>query len=182
MPIDLYSSVKKTSKWAFDSPFLNNVLGSTLFVSIIIALIMILIIMIMYPAKSGTSFSVVLKMFFYMFIGSLVVLFLHDGIIKHMIEEEYQSDSSDVLMRGTTSIGRMESLMNINPIEVKPNLNKDIKIKGGNDEKEDDSFDEIENIKDLDVKNEELHKTINVTPMQLPIIRPPIPVKNPYKL
>lgn len=87
MPIDLYGSIKKTSQWAFGSPFLNGVLSSTVVVAIMISLIMIFIIMIMYPAKSGTPFSIVAKMFVYMFFSTMLVVFLHDSVLKYMIEE-----------------------------------------------------------------------------------------------
>ncbi len=107
MPIDLYSSIKKTSQWAFGSPLLNGVLGSSLFVAVVIALIMMLLIMFLYPAKPGTSFSVVFKMFVYMFFSSLLVIFLHDGVIKYMMEEDLTSKDSEDFMRNTTMQGRL---------------------------------------------------------------------------
>jgi hypothetical protein len=67
---------------------------------------MIVLIMIMYPAKSGTPFSVVFKMFLYMFGITLLVVFLHDGILKYVFEEEASSKSSENFMRGTTIEGR----------------------------------------------------------------------------
>jgi len=106
MPIDLYSSIKKASQWAFGSPLLNGVLGSSLFVAPVIALLMVLIVMVMYPAKTGTPFSIVIKMFIYMLFGSLLIIFLHDGVIKYMMEEEYSSKDSDELMRNLTIQGR----------------------------------------------------------------------------
>jgi hypothetical protein len=106
MPIDLYCTLKKTSQWAFGSSFLNSVLGSSIFVSIVVSLVMVLIVMIMYPAKAGTSFSVVAKMFVYMFLGTMVVVFLHDGVIKYMLEEEHAADKSEEFMQNTTIGGR----------------------------------------------------------------------------
>ena len=64
MPIDLLSCPKKTSKWAFASPIVNNILWNSLFVAAIIAFLMIIIIMVMYPAKQGTSFSIIVKMLY----------------------------------------------------------------------------------------------------------------------
>ena len=107
MPIDLYSSIKKASQWAFGSPLLNGILGSSLFVAGVIALLMVLIVMFMYPAKSGTPFSVVIKMFVYMVCGSLLIIFLHDGVIKYMMEEEYSDKDSEEFMRNTTMQGRL---------------------------------------------------------------------------
>jgi hypothetical protein len=103
MPIDLCSSIKKTSQWAFGSSVLNSILGSSVFVSFIIALIMVLLIMIMYPAKAGTPFSVVAKMFVYMLFSSMLVIFLHDGVIKYMFEEEMQEQKEDAIITGGTT-------------------------------------------------------------------------------
>ena len=109
MPIDLLSCTKKTSKWAFASPVINNILGNSIFVASIIALLMVVIIMIMYPAKSGTPFSIVIKMFVYMFFGSLLVVFLHDGVIKHMIEEQYETSKAMDFMESATMEGRQNN-------------------------------------------------------------------------
>lgn len=106
MPIDLYSSSKAASRWAFGSPFLNKILGSSLFVAGIVAFLMILLIMVMYPAKSGTSFSVVVKMFIYMFFGSLLVIFLHDGVVRYLAEEDRNEKQADAFMQNITQTGR----------------------------------------------------------------------------
>jgi hypothetical protein len=107
MPIDLYSTIKKTSQWAFGSPVLNAILGSSVFVALTVALIMVVIIMVMYPAKSGTPFSIVVKMFIYMAASTLLIIFLHDGVLKYMMEEEQESESSESFMRNTTMEGRL---------------------------------------------------------------------------
>lgn len=107
MPIDLYSSLKGASQWAFGSPLLNNVLGSSVFVASIIALLMVLLIMFMYPAKSGTPFSVIAKLFVYMFFGTMLIVFLHDGVIKYMMEEEFAEKDSEQFMQNATMHGRI---------------------------------------------------------------------------
>ena len=106
MPIDLYSTINKTSQWAFGSPVLNAILGSSVFVALVVALLMVVIVMVMYPAKSGTPFSVVMKMFVYMAAGTLLVIFLHDGVLKYMMEEESAEDDADAFMQNTTMGGR----------------------------------------------------------------------------
>lgn len=88
MSIDLYESIDGMSKWAFGNNFLNKILGSSLAIAIVISFIMVLLIMFIYPAKQGTSFVVVLKLFVYMFFSSLLVIFLHDGILKYTIKED----------------------------------------------------------------------------------------------
>lgn len=122
MPIDLMSSIKKTSQWAFGSPLLNSILGSSLFVALTVALVMMLLIMIMYPAKKGTSFTVVAKMFIYMFFTSLLVIFLHDGVIKFMFEEEHQSKAADDMMRGVSVVGRGDDVYAVGHRAISPSL------------------------------------------------------------
>lgn len=106
MPIDFYSTAKKTSQWAFGSPFLNKILSSSAFVAGIVSFLMIILIMIMYPAKSGTSFSIVIKMFVYMFFGSLLFIFLHDGVVRYMTEEAHNEQQSVAFMQNITQTGR----------------------------------------------------------------------------
>lgn len=126
MPIDLYSSIDKTSQWAFGSPLLNNVLSSSLFVAIAIALLMCLLIMVMYPAKSGTPFSIVIKMFVYMMFGSLLIIFLHDGVLKYMFKEELDANEADDFMNNVNQEGRVSdptysiSHRQINPQNAPP--------------------------------------------------------------
>jgi hypothetical protein len=106
MPIDLCGSINKTSQWAFGSPILNSIFGSSVFVAIVIAFIMILLIMVMYPAKSGTSLGIVVKMFIYMLFGSLLIVFLHDGVIKAQYSEQQDDEAAAAFMRNTTMEGR----------------------------------------------------------------------------
>lgn len=107
MPIDFLSSTRSAAKWAFGSPFLNKVLGSSMFVAGIVSFLMIMLIMIMYPAKSGTSFSIVLKMFVYMFFGSLLVIFLHDGVVRYMADDARNQAESEAFMQNITQTGRI---------------------------------------------------------------------------
>jgi hypothetical protein len=100
MPIDLLSTVKQTSQFAFNSPILNNVLGSSIFVAVSITLLVILIIMIMYPAKNNTPFSLICKMFLYILFGSFILVFLHDGVIKHMLNEDIEDKYKEEMMSG----------------------------------------------------------------------------------
>lgn len=105
MPIDLYDSVKSCSNWVFGSDALNNILGSSLFVAILISLVIMLIVMICYPAKAGTSFGTVAKMGIYIFFATLTIVFLHDSVLKYMFEDNTTITSHDDFMRGVTKGG-----------------------------------------------------------------------------
>jgi len=129
MPIDLGSSIKKTSQWAFGSPVLNTLLSNSIVVGLVISIIMILIVMAIYPAKKGTKFSLVFKMFFYMFLSSSIIIFLHDGIIKYMFDEQNKNNDHEDVLRG----------MNIQDRNYIFNEPKEIPIKNNNE------FDELNN-------------------------------------
>lgn len=123
--IDLLSSFKKTSQFAFSSPIINGLLGSSLFLGAIIAVIMILIIMVLYPAKPGTPFSIVCKMFIYMFLSSVLLIFIHDGIIKYMHDEQNRDQDSESFMRGIEPGNK--DIYNLAP-PVAPNLNQGLPV------------------------------------------------------
>ena len=117
MAIDLYNTLRNTSQWAFGSAILNGILSSSIFVAFVVALLMVLLIMMMYPAKSGTSFSVVCKLFIYMFLGSLFVLFLHDGVLTYMIKEENNKTNADSLIQDVLDEAPRS---NMRPFDNKP--------------------------------------------------------------
>jgi len=102
MAIDLNSSIKSFSRMAFGSDTLNNIFGSSVFIALLISIIMIFIIMIFYPAKRGTGFIVLARMFLYMTFTTLFVIFLHDSILKYQFEDNDVVASNDDLMRGIT--------------------------------------------------------------------------------
>lgn len=120
MPLDLHNSVRDASLWAFGSPVLNGLLNSSLFLSGIISATMILLIMFMYPAKSGTSFSVVFKMFVYMYFITLGLLFLHDSFVRHIAIEECSAHDTKLFMQNVSS--DPDSLYTPDPtlVSVKP--------------------------------------------------------------
>lgn len=106
MAIDLNDTVKSVSNWAFGSPLLNGILGSSVFIAILISIIMILLIMIFYPAKSGTPASVLFKMFVYMFFSTLLVVFLHDAVKKYTYDNEKNEEDQEILTTNVTGNGR----------------------------------------------------------------------------
>ena len=98
MTIDLNSSISKVSHYAFGSSALNSILSSSIFVAGVISLIMIVIVMILYPAKKNTPFFLICKMFVYMFFISWVVIFLHDGVVRYTFNDKQNENTSDDFM------------------------------------------------------------------------------------
>lgn len=133
MPIDFYSSLKKTSRWAFGSKLLNNIFGSSLYTSILITLVVMLVIMFVYPSKSGTKAGVLFKLFIYIFMGSLVILFIHDGVLNYMMSEKQEERNQSDVMRLATKEGR-ENFFEENNMAVKPEVFGGSGAFGGSDE------------------------------------------------
>lgn len=131
MPVDINSSIKQASQWAFGSSFLNSVLSNSFFVAVLIALIMVILIMFMYPAKSGTSMLVLVKLFVYMLLGTVLVVFLHDSVIKYTIEEEEVRRSRQELFSGVTPDGRIANPVSRDQLVPAIDVNKTASVLGG---------------------------------------------------
>jgi len=140
--IDFNSSTKKATNWVFTSSTLNSLLGNSLSLAITISLLMVLIVMVMYPAKQGSSFSIIIKMFIYMFLGSTIFIFLHDGIINNNIMSELKDSKGDELFSNMNSKDRQESPADIVYGSVKKEVKVD--IKDLSDKKEEKIEDKIE--------------------------------------
>lgn len=147
--IVISDGIKKTTKMTGNIPILNTLLGNSVIVAFIITIIMIIIVMFNYPANSDTSIGMIFKIFLYMLLINIPIVFLHNGIVKKNIEEEYIKDKSDELLNpfddgeekinvtpnlNTNSVNQLRGIANIN----------DIKTGGGYDD--DVNIDEINNL------------------------------------
>jgi hypothetical protein len=110
MTIELLACTRQVNKYASDSIGLNKLLSHTGILALMISLLMVLIIMVFYPAKPGTSFYILVKIFVYMFTGTLLLVFLHDGILKDQYENTaHDLDLNDMVtnVTGKNSNSRM---------------------------------------------------------------------------
>jgi hypothetical protein len=103
MPIDFNSSINKVSSFTFGSPLLNNMLNSPFAVSFAIAVMSILLIMFLYPAKSGTPIMTLVRLFVYTLLSTTLFVFLHDGVRASSDKEANMNKKDEALMRGITS-------------------------------------------------------------------------------
>jgi hypothetical protein len=125
--IDFNSSTKKATNLVFTNSTLNSLLGNSLSLGITISLLMVLLVMVMYPAKAGTSFSIMVKLFIYMFLGSTIFIFLHDGIMHNNILNEVKDSKGDELFSSMNEKNRQESSADIVYGEKKVSANVNIK-------------------------------------------------------
>jgi hypothetical protein len=94
MPVDLCASLNRTGDYAFGSPFLNSLFGNKIIVSVLIALIVVVIVMLIYPAKKGTDYGLLIKIFIYVAAFTGIVIFLHDGILEANVKEQMHDKNS----------------------------------------------------------------------------------------
>jgi hypothetical protein len=132
MPIDISSSVNNISNQVFGTSIINKYLGSTICVGILITFILLMIIMIFYPAKENTPIKIIFKVGLYSFLSSLLILFLHDGIIKSNLSNDKINENNEKIIQNLTNKNR-DIIYNKN-IPIKPN------ILGGDDEDEDGNY------------------------------------------
>ena len=98
MTIELLSCTRQVNQYANDSIGINKLLSNTGALAFIISLLMVLIIMVFYPAKSGTGFYVLIKIFIYMFGGTFLLMFIHDGLLKSaFMEYSKGTDLSEIV-------------------------------------------------------------------------------------
>ena len=118
MPIDICSSLNTISNAAFGNDTLKFMFQGSIALGFAIALMCVLLIMILYPAKSGTSIIIVLKLFLYMFMLSVSFIFIHDSILKRSLNASRASGESMDFIRGVTTGGRDPVYGNY--VQIKP--------------------------------------------------------------
>jgi len=103
MPIDLYSTVGKVRHTAFGSSILNGLLGSTLMASLVLSVVFMIFVLAIYPVKKNTPKTYLLKVFIYVFMAALVLVFLHDGIVKFNIEQQFKDNAEEEAVQDNNS-------------------------------------------------------------------------------
>lgn len=114
MPIDVFGSLKSISDKVF-AGFLGKIIENPIWISVIISLVIVLLVVFLYPAKPGTKFTAIIKLWIYVFIGSFGVLLLHDSSIKYHLRREYIGTELDEIA---------ESIMH--PVQVPANSTADV--------------------------------------------------------
>ena len=123
MSIDFMSGLNNVGQYAFSSVFLNSVVGNSVMLALVISIIMILLIMIFYPAKKNTGCFVLFKIFIYSFLISSFVIFLHDGVMKYHYLEKIENRDNAAILGGLTSNGKDPAYEYYNTMQTNNNQN-----------------------------------------------------------
>jgi hypothetical protein len=81
MPVVLSETLKKTRGLTMSSRGMTSLFSSKFYTTLIITIIVLILITIIYPCRSGTPIWIVGKLGFYIFITTLAILFMHDGVL-----------------------------------------------------------------------------------------------------
>ena len=88
------------------SGFFGSSLRSPFWMALIITVVIILITLFVYPAKKSASLSKLFKLMIYIFVSSLILLFLHDSALK----DSWKSENED--QKQLAAIGGMSDFIN----------------------------------------------------------------------
>lgn len=100
MPFELSESLKNTCGMTFASRGINGLFCSKIYTSAILTLLIIVLIMILYPGQKGTPFWMIGKLGVYIFITTLVIVFIHDGVVYSAFEKKTGGDETESFIAG----------------------------------------------------------------------------------
>jgi hypothetical protein len=80
--------------------FFGNSFKSPLWTAIIISVIVMLILLLFYPAKRGTGPAKHIKILIYVFIATAAIMYIHDSTIKTIISDEYKNKAVEETLGG----------------------------------------------------------------------------------
>jgi hypothetical protein len=115
---DIYRMIE-FGKWFSDgcsSLFsgMDSIMVSPILLSVIISAVMLLIVVMLYPARKGSSGSILLRILLYNFMTTLVIVLVHDMALKKCARS---SEYDDVLGKRSALSDHID-VMNADPASV----------------------------------------------------------------
>jgi Ca2+/Na+ antiporter len=152
MPIEIGSVLGGICNKTYSITGLNVIFSSIINTAIVLTLITLILIMVIYPCKKNTPMWLLFKLFLYILISIVFVLYLHNSTIKNNYEKKYRNNNLEKFIGGMES----NSITHSNDIiEVSPNHSKkDIKLN------EMDKYDDL-NVDLNDDLNDDLNNDLN---------------------
>jgi hypothetical protein len=137
MPFELSESLKKTCGMTFASRGLNTLFSSNFYTTLILTILILLLITVIYPCKKGTPFWLVGKLGFYIFITTLAILFIHDGVSYTAYQKSVVGGEDDEFVEslgGSDNIAFSGDKLPVNPKFGGEMMTGDGECCGGNTE------------------------------------------------
>ena len=115
--IELQSFGEETCGWSFASRGMTNLFCNKFYTSGILTAMIVILIMVLYPCKKGTSVFIVFKLSFYIFICTYLIMFVHDGVLHKITEKERVGGETDAFIGG---LGDSDVVYGSNAMKVTP--------------------------------------------------------------
>ena len=132
MPFELSESLKNTCSMTFASRGVNAIFSNKIYTSAILTIMIIVLIMILYPGKKGTPFWIVGKLGVYIFLVSLAVIFIHNGVVYSAFENKKGNKEIDGFISNLGDDSNIAFKGDNIAVKPKTNINIDNKnVKGG---------------------------------------------------
>ena len=80
--------------------YLGKTLKSTLWTSILIVILILIILLFLYPCENDRTFIKVMKPIIYIFISTLLIIFIHDSYLKDVSKKIQEDISSENIIGG----------------------------------------------------------------------------------
>lgn len=116
MPIDIGQSLKNLTDYTVGSSFLNGIFSSTLVISLLISTIVVLLVVLTYPAKKHVGYRHIIKLFMYVLVAVGSLQLIHSSVIKYTYKKELEDpsteqmfDNLDTSFKSTDSFEKMIS-------------------------------------------------------------------------
>lgn len=97
MPIDIGQSLKNLTDYTVGSSFLNGIFSSTLIISLLISTIVILLVVLTYPAKKHVGYKHIIKLFMYVLVAVGSLQLIHSSVIKYTYKKELEDPSTEAM-------------------------------------------------------------------------------------
>lgn len=135
MVIEIGDLLNKAARSTCSINMLNPICSSVVYTSIVLSVLVILIMIIINPSKSeGSAAMGILKMFLYVFIFTLIILFLHSSTIKSNYKKKYLNNNVDNFITKMHN-SRDDPIYNKSKVSVVPDTKlKDLQKTGGEED------------------------------------------------
>lgn len=98
MTCDIGSTLNGACDWTFNSTILGIIFSSPLWISVFLTLITIVLIILLYPCKTGTPMYILFRTAVYVFVAIFTAQIIHNGVLKSMFEMKYEDQKTKDLI------------------------------------------------------------------------------------
>jgi hypothetical protein len=115
MPCEIGNGFHNLCSWAYGGK--GTFLESSLWTSVIVVGIILLLILCIYPCKKGTSVWVLTKLIAYSFFSTLLVLSVHKGVVLENVDKSNEDQQHSAMIESMGTSGVIA-----NEVEVRPDV------------------------------------------------------------